>query len=84
MESTNASFAKLVGEQKGELVQLRSDKVEHESKILYQGERIKQLIIETEVKMRHANDLELRLSRANAEVENKSLDNKNQEKVINE
>lgn len=53
---------------------LRADKVENESKLLYQGERIKQLILETEVKFRQANELELKLSRANAEIEAKVLD----------
>lgn len=63
---------------------LRAEKVENESKLLYQGERIKQLILETEVKFRQANELELKLSRANTEIENKSLDNKNLDRQVNE
>jgi len=58
--------------------------VENESKLLYQGERIKQLILETEVKFRQANELELKLSRANTEIENKVLDLKNLDRQVNE
>ncbi len=71
-------------EQKEELVKLRSDKVEHESKILYQSEKIKQLTLESEMKLRHANELESKLSRALSEVENKNYELKNLEKSMNE
>lgn len=66
------------------MITLRSEKVENESKILYQNERVKQLMLESELKFRKANDLELKLNKANAEIEVRALENKNLEKVINE
>jgi DNA repair protein SbcC/Rad50 len=84
LETSNAHLNKLASDQKTELISLRSDKVENESKILYQSERIKQLILETELKLRQANDLELKLNKANAELEQKSLQLKNFEKEANE
>lgn len=52
LEKGNIGLTKLSAEQKAELTVLRAEKVENESKLLYQGERIKQLILETEVKFR--------------------------------
>jgi hypothetical protein len=54
-----------VNEQKGELIQLRTDKVEKDSKLLFQDERIKQISLEAELKSRQASDLEQKLTRAN-------------------
>ena len=41
LETSNSGLNKLVNDQKGELIHLRSDKVEKDSKLLYQDERIK-------------------------------------------
>lgn len=84
LENIKVDLSKLTGEQKSELIHLRSERVESESKILYQSERVKQLMLESERKFRQATDLEMKLSKANAEVEARVLDNKNLEKVINE
>ena len=62
------------------MIELRSEKVENESKITYQTERIKQLIQENELKLRQINDLEIKFSKANAEIENKNLSIKTLEK----
>ena len=51
---------------------------------MYQTERIKQLTIECELKLRQANDLELKLSRSLSEIEMKSLALKNVEKEAND
>ena len=66
------------------MIELRSEKVENESKITYQTERIKQLIQENELKLRQINDLEIKFSKANAEIENKNLSIKTLEKQGNE
>ncbi len=42
------------------------------------------MILETEVKFRQANELELKLGRANTEIENKILELKNLDKQVNE
>ena len=55
------------------MISLRSEKVENESKILYQNERVKQLLLETELKFRQATDLEMKLNRANLEIEARTL-----------
>jgi len=41
-------------------------------------------MLESELKFRQANDLEMKLNKANAEIEVRVLDNKNLEKTINE
>lgn len=84
LETSNASLTKTAAEQKTELVALRSEKVEHESKILFLGERVKQLLQESDMKFRHANELELKLNRANADAEHKALQVKTLENTISE
>ena len=84
LEKSNAGLTKLASDQRSELTVLRSEKVENESKLLYQGERIKQLIVESDLKFRQANDLELKLNRACSDLENKVLEIKNHERQINE
>ena len=84
LENQNHTFSKLVSEQKAELIELRSEKVENEAKIVYANERIKQLIQENELKLRNLNDLEIKLSKSNSEGENKSLLIKNAEKQQHE
>lgn len=56
--------------------------MEHESKILYQSERIKQLILETELKIRQASDLESKLQKSNSELEQAQLSVKNLDKDL--
>ena len=46
---------------KTELIDLKSDKVESEAKIVYQTERIKQLVHDNELKLRSVNDLEIKV-----------------------
>jgi len=75
---------KLVNEQKSELVHLRSDKVEATSKILYHEERIKQLLLECELKQRQSYDLEFKLVKANGEIEGHQLSFKNIERELSE
>ena len=42
------------------------------------------MIVETDLKFRQASDLELKLGRANNEIENKALELKNLDKQVNE
>ena len=84
LETSNTQMNKLVNEQKSELVHLRSDKVEATSKILYHEERIKQLLLECELKQRQSYDLEFKLVKANGEIEGHQLSFKNIERELSE
>ena len=42
------------------------------------------MVLESEVKFRQANDLEVKLTKANAEIESKALEFKNMEKHMTE
>jgi len=84
LENTNHSNSVTLQAQKAELIELRSEKVENESKIAYQAERVKKLIQENELKLRQVNDLEVRLSKANNEIETKNHVLKEKEKEMTE
>lgn len=69
VEESNKSFLQIVQQQKSELIDLRTEKVENEAKIAYQEERIKQLGLDNELKIRQVNDLEMKLTKFNSELE---------------
>ena len=56
-----------------ELIELRSRKIEHESKINYQEERIRTLNVDIDQKVRAYQSIELKLLRAQEVIEEKNL-----------
>lgn len=65
-----------------EVITLRSLKIEHESKINYQEERIKSLIVECEQKVRAYQTVEQKLLKAQEVIEDKNLTIKDQEQKM--
>lgn len=56
-----------------EVIALRSAKIENESKIDYQTERIRSLVSENEIYIRNIHSLEQKLVAANETIEQRNL-----------